>query len=73
MELGRRIPEGLAVAGYDDIELALYTAPPLTTIRRPKKEMGITAFNFLLGRIHAEQSSPQFASLPVSLVVSGSY
>jgi LacI family transcriptional regulator len=72
MELGRRIPQDLAVVGYDDIELALYTTPPLTTIKQPKKEMGITAFNYLLGRIQAEQSSPQRVSLPVSLVVRGS-
>jgi LacI family transcriptional regulator len=68
MELGRRIPQDLAVVGYDDIELASYTTPPLTTIQQPKKEMGITAFNYLLGRIQARQSSPQRASLPVSLV-----
>ena len=48
MELGRRIPQDLALVGYDDIELASYTTPPLTTIQQPKKEMGITAFNYLL-------------------------
>jgi LacI family transcriptional regulator len=72
MELGRRVPQDLAVVGYDDIELAQYTTPPLTTIQQPKKEMGITAFNYLLGRIQTKQSSPQRASLPVSLVVRGS-
>jgi LacI family transcriptional regulator, galactose operon repressor len=72
MELGRRIPQDLAVVGYDDIELASYSTPPLTTIQQPKKEMGIRAFNFLLDRIQAKQSSPQKASLPVSLVVRGS-
>jgi LacI family transcriptional regulator len=72
MELGRRIPQDLALVGYDDIELASYTTPPLTTIQQPKKEMGITALKYLLERIHAEQSAPQRASLPVSLVVRGS-
>ncbi len=69
MELGRRIPQDLAVVGYDDIELASYSTPPLTTIQQPKKEMGITALQYLLGRIQAEHSSPQRASLPVSLIV----
>ena len=72
VELGRRIPQDLAVVGYDDIELASYTTPLLTTIRQPKQEMGITALHYLLGRIQAEQSSPQRALLPVSLVVRGS-
>jgi LacI family transcriptional regulator len=72
MELGWRIPQDLAVVGYDDIELASYTTPPLTTIRQPKKEMGMVALNFLMGRIHTELSSPQRALLPVSLVVRGS-
>ncbi len=72
MELGRRIPQDLAVVGYDDIELASYTTPPLTTIQQPKKEMGITAFNYLLSRIQTRQSPPQRASLPVSLVERGS-
>jgi LacI family transcriptional regulator len=72
IELGMRIPQDLAVVGYDDIELASYSTPPLTTIQQPKKEMGITALKYLLGRIQAEQSPPQRASLPVSLIVRGS-
>jgi LacI family transcriptional regulator len=72
MELGRRIPQDLALVGYDDIELASYTTPPLTTVRQPKEEMGVAALHFLLGRIHSEFSSPQRALLPVSLIVRGS-
>jgi LacI family transcriptional regulator, galactose operon repressor len=72
LELRLSIPQDLAVVGYDDIELASYTTPPLTTIRQPKKDMGLAALKFLLGRIHSEQSSPQRASLPVSLIVRGS-
>jgi LacI family transcriptional regulator len=72
MELGRRIPQDLALVGYDDIELASYTTPSLTTIQQPKKEMGVTALKYLLDRIQAEQSAPQKALLPVSLVVRGS-
>jgi LacI family transcriptional regulator len=69
MELGLRIPQDLTVVGYDDIELASYTTPSLTTVRQPKKDMGQTALYFLLDRIHSEQSSPQRASLAVSLMV----
>jgi LacI family transcriptional regulator len=71
-ELGLRVPDDLALVGYDDIELASYTIPPLTTIKQPKVEMGLTTLNFLLDRIKDKQSTPQRALLPVSLVIRGS-
>ncbi|MEI7844448.1 MAG: LacI family DNA-binding transcriptional regulator [Chloroflexota bacterium] len=71
-ELGLRIPDDLALVGYDDIELSSYTNPPLTTIKQPTAEMGLTALKFLLGRITEPQSVRQNAVLPVSLVVRGS-
>jgi LacI family transcriptional regulator len=71
-ELGLRIPDDLALVGYDDIELSSYTNPPLTTIKQPTADMGLTALKFLLGRITDPQSVRQNAVLPVSLVVRGS-
>lgn len=71
-ELGLRVPDDLAVVGYDDIEFASYTNPPLTTIKQPKDEMGLATLRFLLGRIKDKQSAPQRALLPVSLVIRGS-
>ena len=71
-ELGLRIPDDLALVGYDDIELASYTSPSLTTIKQPKAEMGLASLTFLLRRIKDKQSSPQYALLPVSLVIRGS-
>jgi len=71
-ELGLHVPDDLALVGYDDIELASYTNPPLTTIKQPKVEMGLATLNFLLGRIKDKQAAPQRALLPVSLVVRGS-
>jgi LacI family transcriptional regulator len=71
-EMGLRVPDDLALVGYDDIELASYTNPPLTTIKQPKVEMGLTTLNFLLSRIKDKQSAPQRTLLPVSLVVRGS-
>lgn len=37
---GRRIPEDVAVIGFDDIEMARYTDPPLSTVRQPIVEIG---------------------------------
>lgn len=72
MELGYRVPEELAVVGYDDIELASYTTPPLTTIQQPKAEIGRATVEILVNRIRDKKSPHQHLSLPVSLVVRGS-
>lgn len=48
---GRRIPEDVAVAGFDDIHLASYIAPTLTSVRQPKYEMGRRAAELLIDRI----------------------
>ena len=39
-EAGLRIPEDIAIIGYDDIDLAQHCDPPLTTVRQPVAEMG---------------------------------
>ncbi|TDQ59669.1 LacI family transcriptional regulator [Mesocricetibacter intestinalis] len=46
-----RIPEDMSLIGYDDIELAAYLAPPLSTVHQPKKELGRLAVERLLQRI----------------------
>jgi LacI family transcriptional regulator len=70
--MGLRVPEDLAVVGYDDIELASYTNPPLSTIKQPKVEMGLTALQIILDRISNRESGRQKIQLPVSLVVRSS-
>jgi len=49
--LGLRVPEDVAVAGHDDIELAVHVDPPLTTIAQPLYEMGAYAMQAILDRI----------------------
>jgi DNA-binding LacI/PurR family transcriptional regulator len=45
---GRRVPEDVAVAGFDDIELARFSEPPLTTVRQPVAEVAACIVQMLL-------------------------
>jgi DNA-binding LacI/PurR family transcriptional regulator len=52
-----RAPEDISIAGYDDLDIAAYTIPPLTTVRQSGFEMGQVAANLLLDMIEQENSS----------------
>ncbi|AIY01548.1 putative transcriptional regulator, LacI family [Arthrobacter sp. PAMC 25486] len=71
-ELGRRVPEDVSVVGIDDIDLAPYSNPPLTTIRQSFEDTGRRAVEHLVAII----ANPQLASPPdlvaPTLVVRGS-
>jgi DNA-binding LacI/PurR family transcriptional regulator len=45
---GLRVPQDISVVGFDDIDLAAYFEPPLTTVAQPKREMGRRAVQMLL-------------------------
>jgi DNA-binding LacI/PurR family transcriptional regulator len=51
---GRRVPEDVAVVGFEDSAVARYAQPPLTTVRQPIEEMGRQATRLLLARIAGE-------------------
>lgn len=53
-EAGLRIPQDLAIVGFDDTPLALHTTPPLTTVRQPMKRQGQLAAEMLLRRISGD-------------------
>ena len=52
---GLRIPEDVAVVGYDDIPLAALAAPPLTTVRSPALEHGELAAEILIALVRGEE------------------
>lgn len=51
-EAGLRIPQDIAIVGFDDIPLAIHTSPPLTTVRQPMRLQGQLAAEMLLQRIN---------------------
>jgi LacI family transcriptional regulator len=72
-ELGMRVPADLAIVGFDDIEPAAMTAPPLSTVANPAFETGRTAGDLLLQRITGTYGGPQrVITLPSALVIRGS-
>lgn len=64
---GRRVPDDLAVVGFDDVPLASIFEPSLTTIAQPRRELGQEAMRVLLQRIAGEQ--PSSITLAHTLVV----
>lgn len=50
-EMGVHVPDDLSIVGFDDIELAAYTSPPLTTVAQPKDRIGALAVDMLLERV----------------------
>jgi DNA-binding LacI/PurR family transcriptional regulator len=66
-QAGRRIPEDLAVVGYNDIEIAAYLG--LTTIHVPMRELGQRGLKLLLRAIEEPESPPEHIRLPAELVV----
>ena len=66
---GLRVPDDVAVIGYDDIQLAQYMMPPLTTIHQPKDSLGELAVDALLHRLQDPEAEPQVLVLTPELVV----
>ncbi len=69
VELGRRVPGDLSVVGFDDVRLASFANPPLTTIFQPKHEMGVVAANMLLQRMQDPDLVARKRTLQPNLVV----
>lgn len=67
-ELGLRIPDDIAIVGYDDIDFAFCLESPLTTIRFPKREIGEEAISVLEKKIDGQKRHSNL-KIPVELVI----
>jgi DNA-binding LacI/PurR family transcriptional regulator len=71
-ESGRRVPDDVAVVGFDDIPAAARIDPPLTTVKQPIEAIGARMAEMLLDRIAGEPVDPPWAILPTELVIRSS-
>ena len=68
-ELYIKIPDQLAVVGWDDIPVARFLSPALTTVRQPMRELGEQAAHLLLRRIKEDSRPSESVSLPTEPIL----
>lgn len=61
MDRGLRIPDDIAICGFNDLDIAAQMVPPLSSIRTPRKEMGLKATELII----AAQTNQEIAIEPV--------
>ncbi len=66
---GLRVPDDIAIAGFDNWRASLTTKPPLTTVHPPLSEIGRRATEILVTKVADPQQPPARVTLPVELVV----
>lgn len=71
-DAGLRVPDDVAVVGFDDVPLAAYTSPPLTTVRSPLRAMAELAAHRLVDLVEGRAIAEIATQLPTELVVRAS-
>lgn len=71
-DMGRRVPEDVSVVSIDDISLARYCDPPLTTIRQPFEDLGRAAVEQVIAFLEDPSSRRDDVFIQAELVVRGS-
>lgn len=70
--LGLRVPEDVAIIGFDNIEISLMSDPPLTTVSQPRYEIGSAACSTLFGMIKKRPPLSRELLLESELIVRSS-
>ncbi|MBN2503430.1 MAG: substrate-binding domain-containing protein [Anaerolineales bacterium] len=65
---GWQVPAKIAVAGFDDIEEARYTIPPLTTVRQPLQALGKQAIEIIHQKLQGKDT-PETMTIPAELII----
>lgn len=68
-DAGKRVPDDIAIVGYDDMPFAARTEPPLTTVRQPIHRAGFVATETLIDLINEQETAPRRVILPTELVI----
>ena len=63
------IPEDLSVVGFDDLPVAGWVGPPLTTVRQPLAQMAVTAARLVLAMARGDQPTQTRVELATELIV----
>jgi LacI family transcriptional regulator len=71
-DLGLRVPQDVALVGFDDLEWTTLIEPPLTVVRQPVQEIGWRTAERLLARMRGDRSRPRRIRLATEFVVRGS-
>jgi len=58
-KMGLSVPGDVSITGFDDLEIARYQSPPLTTVRAPHQEMGREAARMLVAMVAGEDPAPR--------------
>lgn len=69
LEKGIKIPEDIAITGFDNVETSSFVNPPLTTIDVPKEELGRMAVRILIDKIEQGRQYPIRVDLPYALII----
>jgi LacI family transcriptional regulator len=69
LDLGYQVPDNLSIVGFDDISMASFSNPALTTVNHPKYDMGFLAASMLIERIRDDSLPPRKEVLPTELIL----
>ncbi|HOP72271.1 LacI family DNA-binding transcriptional regulator [Thermoclostridium caenicola] len=71
-ERGLYVPEDISIIGFDDIEIAAYVVPGLTTVRQNRAEIGQTCAEILLKMLDGRNTKPKTVRIPTRLIIRNS-